>query len=456
MPYMSEKKSFKSLLLIVDVLLILLAYISAFYLRYDEVPQRNWDSFLSLMPWIALLAVFFLSIYELYAIHRKTVWDIIRNLFVSMTLLSFLTMSISFLFREFALPRSVILIAYFLTILYLSLWKSIFLFFGRKKDRIRTLLIAEETEARKLIAQIKSTALKAKISHIQPGTDLARIFKLIEQHDSIMLSSNIEQDLKAEILYHAMRTNKTISVVPSLYDLLLSKSAITSLNDTMVMDVKPFGLTVDERFMKRLFDIVISVIGLIGLVPVMLVVIVSIKLENPRGSIFYVQKRIGLNNRIFTIYKFRTMQENAEDQTGPTLAVQNDPRITRVGKFMRRTRLDELPQLMNVLIGDMSIVGPRPEREYFTRTLNEQYHSYQYRNSVKPGITGYAQVMGKYTTDVQDKLVFDLYYIRNYSLWMDIVIILRTFTVLIDHTKAEGRQPVTVQAESSNPAKIKV
>jgi exopolysaccharide biosynthesis polyprenyl glycosylphosphotransferase len=455
MPNATDKKSLKALMLATDILLIILAYISAFYLRYDEIPQRNWDSFISLLPWIALLTLFFLSIYELYSIYNKTVWDLIRNVFVAVTLISFLTMSLSFLFREFALPRSVILIAYLLGIAYLSAWKSLFVLMGQNRAKIRTLLIADEMEAGKLVAQIKMSTFGTKISHIHPGTELERIFELIDVHDNIMLSSDMVQDKKAQIMYHAMKSNKMISVVPSLYDLLLSKSAITSVDDTMVLAVKPFGLTVDERFLKRLFDIVVSAIGLILLSPVMLATMIAIKLEDPRGSIFYTQKRIGLHNKEFTIYKFRSMREDAEQQSGPTLAIVNDPRITRVGRIIRRSRLDEIPQLFNVLKGEMSIVGPRPEREFFTKTLNQQYHSYQYRNTVKPGITGYAQIMGKYTTDVQDKLLFDLYYIRNYSLWMDIVIILRTFTVLIDHSKSEGIQQNRKNAGYSNPSKLK-
>jgi exopolysaccharide biosynthesis polyprenyl glycosylphosphotransferase len=456
MSNLSTKKSFKSLLLIVDVLLILLAYLAAFVLRYDDIPKRNWDSFQSLMPWIALLGLFFLSINELYSISRKTIWDMVRSLFVSMTLLAFLTMSISFLFREFALPRSVILIAYFLTLIFLSVWKAVFVFFGHRNEKVKTLLVADEEEAGKLIAQIKIATLRTKISHIHPSTELKRIVQLIESHDNIMLSSNMDQELKSLILYHAMKMNKTIYVVPSLYDLLLTRSTITSLHDSMVMAVKPFGLTIDERVIKRLFDIVLSSVGLIVLSPVMLFTWILIKIDSPRGSALYRQTRIGHNNKEFTILKFRSMVQDAEAHSGPTLAIQNDPRITKIGHYLRRWRLDEIPQIINVLKGEMSIVGPRPEREFFTKTLNQQYDSYQYRNTVKPGITGYAQIMGSYTTSVQDKLVFDLYYIRNYSLWMDIVIMIRTLSVVMDRTKSEGHKQQSDASKSQKAMRIDV
>lgn len=436
---LSDKKFLKAVSLIADIGLILLAYIAAFLLRYDEIPARNWDSFISLAPWIVALATFFLSISGIYSINRTLIWDMVRSLFVYMTLLSALTMSISFLFREFALPRSVILISYLLSILFLGIWRAIAAA-GTKSEKKRTLLIAEEEEAIRLISQIKSSVFRTKISHVQPHTDDARLLRLIETHDNIMLSSNIDQEKKAQMLYHSMKMNKIIYVVPSLYDLLLSKSTITSLEDSMVMAVKPFGLTVDERIIKRIFDLVFSIVGMIVLSPLILLAAIAVKLDNPSGKILYTQTRIGLNNKLFTIYKFRTMIENAEKETGPILAVRNDPRITKVGQFLRRWRIDEIPQLLNVLKGDMSIAGPRPEREFFTKQLNQQYESYQYRNTVKPGVTGYAQIMGKYSTDAQDKLVFDLYYIRNYSLWLDIIIILRTFAVVFDRRKSEGYQ----------------
>lgn len=164
------------------------------------------------------------------------------------------------------------------------------------------------------------------------------------------------------------------------------------------------------------------------------------KIKEPKGSIFYKQARLGQNNKEFTIYKFRSMVEGAEKLTGPVLAGQNDPRITKFGHFLRKTRIDELPQFLNVLKGDMSIVGPRPEREFFIKQFEKEHNSYTYRSTVKPGITGYAQIMGKYTTTVEDKLRFDLFYIRNYSFILDIIIQFRTVIVMLDKNKSEGNK----------------
>ncbi|SHF52147.1 Sugar transferase involved in LPS biosynthesis (colanic, teichoic acid) [Caldanaerobius fijiensis DSM 17918] len=157
----------------------------------------------------------------------------------------------------------------------------------------------------------------------------------------------------------------------------------------------------------------------------MLIIALLIKLTSP-GPIIYKQVRITEKNREFNIYKFRTMYKDAEKLTGPVLATDDDPRITKVGKILRAARLDELPQLFNVLKGEMSFVGPRPERPFFVAQFEKQHPTYTYRHNVKAGITGLAQVLGKYTTDFDDKLRFDLMYITNYSIWLDIKIILLT------------------------------
>lgn len=445
MPHLVGKKSFKGLFILIDLGLIYLSYIIAFHLRYSEIPQRNWDAFLSISPWILLISFFFISIYEIYAIHRKNVWDIIRNIFVGATLISVVTMSVSFMFREFALPRSVLLISYLLMIMLLAGWKFVFYHLQQQSSQERVLLVAEHTEAEKIMHQIVSSyGTGTRFMAISPEEDLQKIFYQMNAADveQILISSNMKEDRKAQIIYQAMRRNKIIYVIPSLYDLLLSKAMITSVDESMVMAVKPFGLTYDERFMKRLFDLVLTIPSLIIMLPIFAFVAIMVKIENPASPVIYKQKRLGKDNREFTLYKFRTMVEDAEKETGPVLAIKDDARITKVGKFLRATRLDEIPQLVNVLLGHMSLVGPRPEREYFINIFTKQHEEYQYRSTVKPGITGYAQVMGSYGADPEDKLRFDLYYIRNYSLWLDITIILRTIVVLIDNKKAEGKESV--------------
>lgn len=194
--------------------------------------------------------------------------------------------------------------------------------------------------------------------------------------------------------------------------------------------VTPF--TLFTRFNKRIFDIVFATLGLLVVLPVLPVLALAIKIDT-RGKVLFRQVRVGVDEKPFLLNKFRTMGEDAETATGAVWALEDDPRITRVGRFLRKMRLDEIPQLLNVLKGDMSFVGPRPERPEFVEKLNETYSYYSKRHSVKPGITGWAQVRYPYGASMEDsleKLKYDLYYIKNYSLKLDFFIILETVKVV--------------------------
>ena len=186
--------------------------------------------------------------------------------------------------------------------------------------------------------------------------------------------------------------------------------------------------------LRRLFSISVSAILLLLVLPVIPLVILAIKLDS-KGPILYRQKRIGLANKVFYCYKFRTMRPDAESDTGPTWAGDDDPRITRVGHFLRKSRLDEIPQLWCVVKGDMAFVGPRPERPEFVDMLSKAIQYYPVRSAVRPGITGWAQVKYKYGNTVEDskeKLQYDLYYIKNMSLGLDLMIMFQTIkTVLL-------------------------
>jgi exopolysaccharide biosynthesis polyprenyl glycosylphosphotransferase len=185
---------------------------------------------------------------------------------------------------------------------------------------------------------------------------------------------------------------------------------------------------------KRLLDVVLSLIGLTLAAPIMALVALVLRLTSP-GPVFYSQTRVGRDSQPFTIYKFRSMRVDAEAASGAVWSTKNDPRVTRVGRFLRRTRLDELPQLWNVLKGDMSFVGPRPERPEFIADLSRQIPFYGQRHVVRPGVTGWAQVRHRYGStvdDAQEKLQYDLFYIKHMSFAFDIYILVETVkTVLV-------------------------
>ena len=184
---------------------------------------------------------------------------------------------------------------------------------------------------------------------------------------------------------------------------------------------------------KRSASLISSIIGLLLSLPLLPFVVLAIKLSSP-GQVLYRQSRVGRDGVVFRCYKFRTMRSDAEADSGPTWAMDDDPRITRVGRFLRKTRIDEIPQLINVLRGDMSLVGPRPERPEFVAALKEQIPYYHLRHAVRPGITGWAQVLYKYGSSVEDakeKLRYDLYYIKNSSVGLDLLIFLNTIKIVL-------------------------
>ena len=243
---------------------------------------------------------------------------------------------------------------------------------------------------------------------------------------------------------------------PTFYEKLTGKIIIQNLRPSWLIFADGFTRNNLTRSLKRLTDIVLAAVGLCVALPTIALIAVLTKLDS-YGPVFFRQERVGENGRIFTLYKFRTMVEDAEKATGPVWAQETDPRTTRLGKILRRTGLDELPQMFNVLIGDMSFVGPRPERPHFVAELQEGIPYYSQRLVVKPGITGWAQVRYGYGATVEDaieKLQFDLYYIKNMSFFLDMLILLSTahkvlFAKVALHTHAkEGRQTASPRENS--------
>jgi exopolysaccharide biosynthesis polyprenyl glycosylphosphotransferase len=191
--------------------------------------------------------------------------------------------------------------------------------------------------------------------------------------------------------------------------------------------------TESKRYFRRCVDVICSCIVAAATAPVLLLVALAIHIED-RGAVLYRQERIGLGGHPFTLLKFRSMREDAERDGVPVCAAEQDPRVTRTGRIIRLLRIDELPQLLNVLRGEMSMIGPRPERPYFVDTYSRLIPAYQYRHAVRPGITGWAQVSFRYGTSAEDakqKLSYDLYYVKNRSLFLDTVIVLKTLGVML-------------------------
>ena len=252
-----------------------------------------------------------------------------------------------------------------------------------------------------------------------------------------MILTDIPAEIRNDILKFCYRYRVRTYVAPKLTDIMIRGARNNTLFDTPLMLVKGTGLTPIQRVMKRAMDIILCAIAMIPAAPVMLITAIAIKLEDG-GPVFYKQDRLTRNGKEFAILKFRSMVVDAEKYAGAVLATGDDPRITKVGKIIRATRIDELPQLLNILKGDMSIVGPRPERKYFVDEFMKELPEFSYRMKVRGGLTGYAQIYGKYNTSPYDKLRLDMMYIENYSLLLDIKLIILTLRIIFSKDSTEG------------------
>ncbi len=255
-----------------------------------------------------------------------------------------------------------------------------------------------------------------------------KIKELILKYEGVIIC-DIPADQRNQYLKFCFEKSVRAYIAPKISDIIIRGGDDIRLFDTPLLLCRNYGLSFEQQFFKRIFDIVFSVTALIFLMPLMLVSAVAVKLCDG-GSVLYKQKRLTVNGREFYVYKFRSMVADAE-KNGIKLASEHDDRITPVGKILRKFRIDELPQLFNILKGDMSVVGPRPERPELTEIYKKQMPEFEFRLKVKAGLTGYAQVTGVYDTSPYDKLKMDLMYIENYSFRMDLQIILMTVKTML-------------------------
>jgi exopolysaccharide biosynthesis polyprenyl glycosylphosphotransferase len=263
--------------------------------------------------------------------------------------------------------------------------------------------------------------------------DLPEIIDRNNAKEVIIALEKEDKDGLIEIIAKCEPKNVGLKIVPDLYEILSGQARTSQLYGIPLIDVMPQLMPEWEKKLKRLIDIIVSLIILVITLPLTIISALAIKIDS-KGGIFFKQERCGINGKIFKIYKFRSMKKDAEKTTGPVWSQKDDPRITRVGKFIRKVRIDEIPQMINVLNGEMSIIGPRPERPFFVEKLSAQIPYYKRRLKVRPGITGWAQVKHKYDETIEDvkiKLRYDLFYIENMSLRMDFKILFRTVFVVL-------------------------
>jgi len=337
-------------------------------------------------------------------------------------------------FLQFATPIAVLaLMQIAVGVVWIVAMRSIY---ARLYPPHEMLLIYGNISPKALIRKLQSRGDKYKVKetvHLKAGMET--ILNKIAQYESVIIG-DIPSHERNQFLKFCFQNNIRCYSVPKISDIMIISASEIDLFDSPLLLFRNQGMTFGQSFCKRAMDIAIGFCGCVIAAPVMLVIAAAIKLYDG-GPVFYSQERITKDGRPFQKYKLSSMIVESEKR-GARLASEHDDRITPVGKVIRRLHVDELPQLFNVLVGDMSFVGPRPEREEITREYEQSIPQFRFRLKVKAGLTGYAQVYGQYNTVPYDKLKLDLTYIENYSLWLDLKLILLTVKILFQKEKSEG------------------
>lgn len=396
---------------------------------------------LLVLPWLIIFYIFLSRAFDTHVYYNRTVkGDILNSFFVQL----FFLCGLSIVGHPFidSFPFSLVS---FVTILIigtgLSSMVHLILFKineGRVKRR-RLLIVGGESSVLEAVRNFQTSSESLhKVTHLVVNHFLESIRKVVDEIDAVYIAGDIDSRTRLAIYDYLISQGKILYLTTNVENSIALNAQLINISDESMIQISPYYLSVGQACVKRTLDILMAGLLLLLSSPIFILTVILIKLESP-GPILYRQDRITKGNRVFSILKFRSMRKDAERTSGPVLARANDNRVTRIGKFIRRTRIDELPQLINVLKGDMSMVGPRPERPFFVEQFNQENVYYSLRHNVPAGITGYAQVYGKYTSDFQSKLKFDLLYIKQYSILLDLKLLLKTFVILLDKTSSRGK-----------------
>jgi sugar transferase (PEP-CTERM system associated) len=428
------------------------------YLRLrDSTPQffMGTDGVLRVMLIVVVcqICLHYADLYDLRTIADTR--DLFVRLLQALGATSLILAVIYFWFPDWVIGRGVFLIAAVLVITLILLWRLLFTWLSKNMaPRERLLLVgtnpASVELARELFERrhdlgveiagfIDPDPSRVGAAVLNPG-----VIGTIDDIPSLVERLNIDRVVVSltdargrlpmdRLLDIRLKNGVSFDHLASVYEEYTGKIAVENLRPSWLIFSSGFRKTRASMAVKRVFDVSLSLVGVVVSLPVMALVALAVKATSA-GPVLYRQERVGLNGHIFTVLKVRTMREDAEAATGPVWSLKNDARVTPIGRFLRRTRLDEIPQLLNVLRGEMSFVGPRPERPSFVEQLTAQIPFYGQRHVVKPGLTGWAQVRYSYGASVEDaieKLQYDLYYIKNLSFSLDLVIVLETIKTVV-------------------------
>ncbi|MFH1996951.1 MAG: sugar transferase [Candidatus Omnitrophota bacterium] len=458
--------------IVIDLILVVFSDLAAFTLRFGtdivNPPPANFFAYLRISALIIILRLACFYIFGFYHnIRSKSNYEIITNTFRATVSSSVIIIVIAFYTRALAYPRTVILISWALTTSSVILWhifvQSI-IEIAWKGSRINFLVIGTDREAHRIGLHLSKDASTTNclVGYVRLPTEekhgdtcdtdlvlgtIDSLGAIIADHsvDEVMVAAEkISSDELSVVARAVSGKNVTLKLLPGIYEAAIGNiinSPVVAGNIISSIMVSPVHAASDcYHGLKRILDLVFSFLILFFFWPIMILAAVLIKLTS-KGPVLFEQERVGLNGHRFMMCKFRTMYENAEEDSGPVWAALNDPRITPFGKFLRLSRLDELPQVVfNVIRNEMSLVGPRPERPYFVEELMREIPFYAERLSVKPGITGWAQVNYKYAGTVEEsreKFLLDIFYLKNMSFALDFWIFLKTLWTIIQEKGAQ-------------------
>lgn len=404
-------------------------------------------------------AVLFFWGFEMYSAILLKPYPIMVTAILSAIYTFICTFLVLFLFTRSADSLLFLTVGNALSFLFLCVWHIVLYYYYKKwPHRPKMLMVEKLTDDNSRVRRLKYDCMShydAWYEHVDVENKehvQAFIEKVLPDYDVICLMETIPFNIRNMFMEAGLRMNKEFYVVPMTYEMNFAKVKLAYLDDVMVFHLRPTQISPWNLLLKRLMDIVISSVALlVALIP-MCVIALLVKLTSP-GPVFYKQLRLTKDKKAFYIYKFRSMVQDAEKKSGPALATKDDPRITKVGKWLRKLRLDELPQLINILKGDMSIVGPRPERPFFIEKYEKEIPNYDKRFMMKAGLTALSHVYGRYSTDIVDRTHYDLLYVQNYSLLMDIRIMLLTSRTLFLKDAAEGVNTADRRETAGNRAK---
>ncbi len=379
---------------------------------------------------------------------KKT--DMLYSQLISIACVDFVSYFLISLIGRHFLAVSPMLILTFADFGFISLWtlltdKIYFLLYPPRK----LIILYGSHQAASLVLKMSQRVDKYMICEsISINEDTEKIRELILRYEGVIIC-DIPAELRNDYVKFCYENSIRAYIAPKISDIIIRGADDIRLFDTPLLLSRNYGLDFEQRLLKRIFDIVFSLVVITLLSPVMLISAIAVKLYDG-GPVLYKQKRLTIDEKEFYIYKFRSMITDAEKKGGFQLATDDDPRITPVGKILRKIRMDELPQLFNILKGEMSVVGPRPERPEFTELYKKKMPEFTFRLKVKAGLTGYAQVTGAYDTSPYDKLKMDMMYIENYSFRLDLQIILMTIKTMLFPPKSNAQESLGILADKSD------